>query len=185
MSLSSSGDNLATVYLGLGTNLGSRSANLEQALQRIKKFPQTDNGAAHPNLFAKVNRASSIYETQPWGYLDQGPFLNQVLEVETNISPQLLLAEIKAAEQSLGREPGIRYGPRLIDIDILFYGDQVIDSPDLTVPHPRLHLRSFVLVPLAELAPGLVHPILDVRVDDLCARAEGKEGVALWGKSAA
>ena len=103
----------------------------------------------------------------------------------TNISPQLLLAEIKAAEQSLGREPGIRYGPRLIDIDILFYGDQVIDSPDLTVPHPRLHLRSFVLVPLAELDPGLVHPILDARVDDLCARAEGKEGVTLWGKSAA
>ena len=175
MTLSSSGGNPATVYLGLGTNLGSRSANLEQALQRIKKFPQTDNGAAHPNLFAKVNRASSIYETQPWGYLDQGPFLNQVLEVATNISPQLLLAEIKTTEQSLGREPGIRYGPRLIDIDILFYGDQVIDSPDLTVPHPRLHLRSFVLV----------HPILDVRVDDLCTRAEGKEGVALWGKSAA
>ena len=185
MSLSYRGDNPATVYLGLGSNLGCRSANLEQALQHIKRFPQTWTGAAHPSLFAKVIRASSLYETQPWGYLDQGPFLNQVLEVATNISPQLLLAEIKATEQSLGREPGIRYGPRLIDIDILFYGDQVIDSPDLTVPHPRLHLRSFVLVPLAELAPGLVHPILDVRVDDLCTRAEGKEGVALWGKSAA
>ena len=185
MSLSCRRDNPATVYLGLGSNLGYRSANLEQALKHIKRFPQTGTGAAHPSLFAKVIRASSIYETQPWGYVDQGPFLNQVLEVATNISPQLLLAEIKAAEQSLGREPGIRYGPRLIDIDILFYGDQVIDSPDLTVPHPRLHLRSFVLVPLAELDPGLVHPILDARVDDLCARAEGKEGVTLWGKSAA
>ena len=175
----------ATVYLGSGSNLGDRSASLEQALHQINKFPQTGSEAANPNLFARINRASSIYETQPWGYLDQGPFLNQVLEVTTNISPQLLLAEIKAAEQSLGRQPGIRYGPRLIDIDILFYGDQVIDGPDLTIPHPRLHLRSFVLVPLAELAPGLVHPILAVRVDDLCATAEGKEGVALWGKSAA
>ena len=188
MSPSRRRDNPATVYLGLGSNLGCRSANLEQALQCIKRFPQTGTGAAQPSLsapspFARIIRASSVYETKPWGYLDQGPFLNQVLEMETNISPQSLLAEIKAAEQSLGREPGIRYGPRLIDIDVLFYGDRVIDSPDLTVPHPRLHLRSFVLVPLAELAPGLVHPILEARVDDLCARAGGKEGVALWGNS--
>ena len=185
MSMSCRGTNPAMVYLGLGSNLGCRAANLKQVLERIGELPQTETASSQTGLFAKVQRPSSIYETQPWGYLDQGPFLNQVLEVTTNIPPQLLLAEIKAAEVSLGRKPGIRYGPRLVDIDILFYGDRVIDRPDLEVPHPRLHLRAFVLVPLAELAPGLVHPILRARVDELCAQVPGNDGVTLWSKAAA
>ncbi len=105
-----------------------------------------------------VLRTSSIYETEPWGYHDQPAFLNQVLEGRTDLSPGALLDHLKQIETKLGRQPTFRYGPRLVDLDILFYGDQVIDLPGLAVPHPHLAERAFVLVPLAELAPNLHHP---------------------------
>lgn len=132
-------------YLGLGTNLGNRLANLQKAVDELP--PQVN-----------VRRASSIYESEPWGYTDQPSFLNQVLEVETGLPPTALLEYLKQIEQKLGRKPTFRYGPRLIDIDILFWGDQVIDLPSLAIPHPRLPERAFMLVPLAEIAPDLRHP---------------------------
>ena len=183
MTTNASGANPAPVYLGLGSNLGCRKTNLNQALEHIRSFPQSQPQGVHGTLWLRVTRTSSIYETRPWGYASQGPFLNQVLEVETTISASCLLSEIKAAEESMGRVPSVRYGPRVIDIDILLYGDEVIDRPELQVPHPRLHERPFVLVPLAELAPDLIHPTLGISVGDLFGRVEGKEGVKQWGKS--
>jgi 2-amino-4-hydroxy-6-hydroxymethyldihydropteridine diphosphokinase len=134
------------VYLALGTNIGDRLINLLKAAERLER-------AAH------VKRSSAVYETPPWGYLDQPDFLNQVLEAETDLSPQDLIVEIKRIEADMGRRKIILNGPRLIDIDILFYEDEVVEQPNLIVPHPRLHERAFVLVPLADLAPDLVHPL--------------------------
>ncbi len=138
---------MAAVYLGLGSNLGSRFANLRAAV--VALLPAV-----------RVLVESSIYETPPWGMTDQPAFLNMVLRGETSLSPEELLQTLKQLESRLGRVPSIRYGPRLIDIDILFYDDLVLVSPELTIPHPRLHERAFVLVPLAEIAADLVHPCL-------------------------
>ena len=148
-----------TVYLSLGTNLGRRAANLRAALAGLA--PQVH-----------VRRVSPVYETEPWGYADQPAFLNQVVEAETALSPEDLLGYIKHIEMVLGREPTFRYGPRLIDLDVIFYDDRVIDEDNLTVPHPRLAERAFVLVPLADLAPDLVHPLLHQPVRDLLAAVD-------------
>ncbi len=133
------------VYLALGTNLGDRAANLCAAISALA--PQV-----------KVQAVSRVYETPPWGVLDQPAFLNQVLAGETPLAPQELLQHLKELEERLGRQPGVRYGPRLIDLDILFYDDLVLHVPGLDIPHPRLVERAFVLVPLADLAPDLRHP---------------------------
>ncbi len=145
---------MSLVYLALGTNLGDRRANLEAALQAL---------AARLTLTAR----SSIYETPPWGYADQPAFLNMVVAARTALTPLALLDWLKTLEQELGRRPSFRYGPRQIDLDILFYDDLVLDHPRLTLPHPRLHERAFVLVPLAEIAPDLVHPRLGLPVHAL------------------
>lgn len=139
------------IYLGLGSNLGDRQANLQTAAA---------------GLTPKVNllRVSSVYETEPWGYRDQPAFLNQVLEGETNLHPLDLLAFLKNLEITLGRQATFLYGPRLIDIDILFYDLAVINQPGLVIPHPRLAERAFMLVPLAELAPELYHPSLGLTI---------------------
>lgn len=155
------------VYLGLGSNLGQREANLAQAVHQLSRS-------------VRVLRSSSIYETVPWGYADQPNFLNSVLEAETTLPPLQLLAAVKRLEGEVGREPSFRYGPRLIDIDILLYGNSTTDLPDLQIPHPRISQRAFVLVPLAELAPGLVHPTLGLTIAELARQVEGKEGVRLW-----
>ncbi|PKB78274.1 MAG: 2-amino-4-hydroxy-6-hydroxymethyldihydropteridine diphosphokinase [SAR202 cluster bacterium Io17-Chloro-G9] len=196
MSTRRSSDRPATVYLGLGSNLGCRKANLDRAVQGIREIsgghPQTpvnSLGARHAvprseiQRGIRVIRASSVYETEPWGFTDQGRFLNQVLEAETTISPHDLLDEIKRLENEMGREAGTRYGPRVIDIDILLYGDQVVDGPELQIPHPRLHQRAFVLVPLVELAPDMLHPALGVSISDLFHQVDGKTGVKQWVKS--
>jgi 2-amino-4-hydroxy-6-hydroxymethyldihydropteridine diphosphokinase len=138
---------LHRVYLGLGTNLGDRRANLTAALK------------AMPPAVRPIT-ASPIYETPPWGYLDQPSFLNQVIETETNLTPTELLDFLKGLEIRLGRSPTFRYGPRLIDIDILFYDELVLKQSGLTVPHPRLIDRAFVLAPLADIAPDLIHPVV-------------------------
>ena len=138
---------MSTVFIALGTNLGDRLANLRTAIESLA-----------PDV--RVLRESTIYETPPWGYTDQPAFLNMVVEAETSLNPRALLSYLKKREDELGRVKNFRYGPRHIDLDILFYDALVLDEEDLQIPHPRLHERAFVLVPLAELAADLAHPIL-------------------------
>lgn len=134
------------VYLALGTNLGDRHANLLTAQKALE--PEVD-----------VRRSSPVYETPPWGYLDQPSFLNQVLEAETRLTPRDLLQTLKRLEKKLGRKPNFQNGPRLIDVDILFYDDLIINLDGLEIPHPRMEDRAFVLVPMADLAPDFRHPV--------------------------
>lgn len=136
---------MTRVFLGIGTNLGDRERNLQAALAILSQK-------------MVILKESSIYQTAPWGYLDQPAFLNQVIEAQTDLSPLNLLGFLKDTEKALGRQANFRYGPRLIDLDILFYGSRVIQTPRLQIPHPRIAQRAFVLVPLAEIAPDFVHP---------------------------
>ena len=156
------------VYLGLGSNLGDREANLRRALRDLT-----------PSI--TLVKSSSVYETEPWGYEDQPQFLNCACSVLTQLSPQELIDAIKKVESAMGRQPTFPYGPRVIDVDILFYGDLLIDQESLVVPHPRLLERAFVLIPLVEIAPELVHPQLGLTVSELLERVDGSEGVRLWG----
>jgi 2-amino-4-hydroxy-6-hydroxymethyldihydropteridine diphosphokinase len=142
------------VYLALGSNLGVPSANLKNAINNLT--PQMN-----------VRAKSSVYETAPWGYTDQPAFLNQVVKAETYLEPEALLQHLKRLESVMGRVPSFQNGPRLIDIDILFYDDLVLDSPIVQIPHPRLHERAFVLMRLHDLSPDLVHPVLQKSVSEL------------------
>lgn len=142
------------VYLALGSNLGNRLANLKNVISNLT--PQMD-----------VEEKSPVYETPPWGHDDQPAFLNQVVKVETYMQPEALLGHLKRLEVVLGRKPTFQNGPRVIDLDILFYDDLVLDSPPLVVPHPRLHQRAFVLVPLNDIASDLVHPVLNRPISEL------------------
>ncbi len=139
---------LARVFFSIGSNLGNRAENLHRAIQML-----AENGV-------KVERLSSLYETRPWGLREQPDFLNAVIEARTTIMPIELLDIIKNIEKRLGRAETVRWGPRCIDIDILLYDDMIIDNHMLQVPHPLMHRRGFVLRPLAEIAPELVHPVL-------------------------
>lgn len=133
------------IYLSLGSNLGNRNANLKAAIEALP-----------PEV--KILDQSAVYETEPWGFSDQPDFLNQVLKAETRLSPQQLLTHIKGIEVQIGREPSFRYGPRLVDIDILFYGTKILKEDNLEIPHASLKERAFVLVPLVELSPDIVFP---------------------------
>lgn len=158
------------VYLGLGSNLGNRELNLEKALDFLSER-------------MKIVRVSSIYDTEPVGNPNQPRFLNLVCEVQTGLSPLGLLIVIKAIENKLGRMPGESNTPRTIDIDILLYGNKVMDTPQLTIPHPRLHERAFVLVPLSEIAPDTLHLVMKKTVKELWETVEGKNGVILHQKA--
>ena len=139
---------MMNVYLLLGGNLGDRQAYLKDAISHIE------------TEVAPVVKASAIYETQSWGKTDSPDYLNQVILIQTELSAQTLLQKLLNIEWVIGRTREEKWGPRIIDIDILFYGDEVIDETDLQVPHPHLHTRRFTLEPLAELAPTLIHPVL-------------------------
>lgn len=158
-----------TVYLGLGSNLGDRAAMLAQAIGRLAAI-------------LDITAISSTYEAEPVGYIAQPCFLNMVLSGRTTLSPRELLERAIAIEDAMGRVrvdiP--RNGPRTIDIDVLLYGDAVVDEPGLVLPHPRLAERAFVLVPLAEVAPEARHPVLGATAAELLARlgAEELAGVA-------
>ena len=157
------------VFLALGSNMGNRLANLKAAISNLT--PQM-----------AVKNRSSVYETPPWGFTDQARFLNQVVMVKTYLEPQALLNHLKRLETALGRVPNFQNGPRLIDIDILFFDDLVVDTPPLVIPHPRLHERAFVLVPLAEIAPDFVHPVLVRPIHKLLDNVDRSEIYLFKGK---
>jgi 2-amino-4-hydroxy-6-hydroxymethyldihydropteridine diphosphokinase len=142
------------VYLALGSNLGDRLENLKQAIAALS--PQMD-----------VKAKSHVYETPPWGYEDQPRFFNQVLKTQTYLQPEQLLKHIKRLEVTLGRKATFRNGPRVIDIDILMYDDLVLKTSILTLPHPRMHERGFVLLPMMDIAPDVVHPLTGKSVREM------------------
>jgi len=150
---------LKRVYLGLGSNLGDREKNLRTAIRHL-------NAAR-----LMVDKLSPIYETEPEGVQEQGLFLNAVVEVTTELRPLQVLTVIKKIEALMKRTRTIRNGPRVIDIDILFYQSAVIQSPELTIPHPRFHQRRFVLAPLADLAPNWRDPVSKKTITELLATA--------------
>lgn len=144
------------VFLALGSNLGNRLENLKEAI-----------AALSPQLTVKAK--SHIYETPPWGYENQPKFLNQVIQAQTYLEPEPLLKHIKRLEVALGRQASFPNGPRLIDIDLLLYDDRVLNTPTLTIPHPRMHERGFVLLPMMDIAPDLIHPVTKKSVGEMLA----------------
>lgn len=149
------------VYLALGSNLGDRLANLKQAIAALT--PQME-----------VKAKSAVYETPPWGVEDQPKFLNQVIQATTYLDPEPLLKHLKRLEVALGRKESFPNGPRLIDLDILFYDDLVLNAGSLVIPHPRLHERGFVLLPLMDISPDFVHPVSKKSVREMAAGCDRK-----------
>ena len=158
---------MTTVYLCLGSNLGEREENLMQALTLLSQ-----------NI--KIEKVSSIYETEPIGYKEQPFFLNLVCQISTNLSPEELLHLAKTIENKMGRVPSFPDAPRLIDVDIILYDNQVIRTKDLIIPHADMSNRAFVLMPLVEIAPGLVHPQGGKSIADLAASVAGNCTVKKW-----
>jgi 2-amino-4-hydroxy-6-hydroxymethyldihydropteridine diphosphokinase len=160
--------NMRLVYIALGSNVGDRAAMLARAIEKMN-----DAGL-------RVLRQSSLYETEPVGGPPQPWFLNAVVEAETELMPQVVLRALQDIEQAMGRQRSIACGPRTLDLDILLDGDNAIRSGELDVPHPRLAQRRFVLAPLAELAPRLIHPVLHKTVAELLAETPDNAQVRLW-----
>lgn len=158
-------------YLGLGSNLGDRDQNVARAIDLLAQR-------------VKIATTSSLYVTEPVDHSDQPLFLNIVCRIRTSLAPEDLLGLAKRIEASMGRKPSFVNGPRPIDIDILFYGDRVVNIPHLVIPHPRVQERAFVLVPLAEIAPNLVHPVSGQTVTEMVGRLKSLKGVRVWSQEA-
>lgn len=144
------------IFIGVGSNLGDKAANIKNALRLL---------SAEQSI--RIKKVSEIIETAPYGYEVQPSFLNGAFEAETTLEPLELLRLLKETEEACGRQKTFRWGPRVIDLDILFYDDLVIDSPELTIPHREMHIRDFVKKPMTEIAPDFVHPILKKRICEL------------------
>lgn len=155
--------------LGIGANIGDRLGNIERAARLLR---------ALSNSFFL---ASDVYETCPWGMTEQPRFLNACAVIETELPPEALLSVVKEIERKIGRVKRERWGPREIDIDILLYGDLSLELPGLSIPHPRLHERKFVLVPLVKIAPDWVHPKLGLPISGIAAAIDGSEPVRITG----
>lgn len=154
---------MKTVYIALGSNVGDAAANLKQVLTLFE------------DAKIQVLRASPVFETAPQGLLNQPWFLNQVVEAETSLLPRQLLKRLLTIERSMGRKRTVRNGPRTIDLDIVLYGNAVVDAPDLQIPHPRMAERRFVLEPLAALVPDLRHPITKQTVREMLAQVRDQQ----------
>lgn len=149
---------MATAYIALGSNLGDRAAHLRGAIQAMNALPDT-----------RVAAESKVYQTAPVGPPGQGPYLNAAVQLDTSLEPHALLNELREIEKQHGRERREKWGARTLDLDILLYDDRVIDTDTLTIPHPHMHERDFVLKPLCDIAPDLVHPRQDHTVRQLLA----------------
>ncbi len=149
---------MSIVHISIGSNLGSRQENCLEAIRLLEQ-----QGLS-------VLKRSSLIESEPWGVTDQPHFINMAIEAETDLSPQNLLQCMKDIELSMGRVSAVHWGPRVIDLDILFYDDRIIDSADLNIPHPHLHERDFVLIPLMEIALEKIHPVLKKKISELKAQ---------------
>ncbi len=157
---------MPTAFLSLGSNLGDRLANLKRAIEKIEESDKLE-----------VKKVSPVYETEPVGRENQGWFLNLVLQVETFLEPFALLERLSSIEDQMGRKREKRWGSRNIDLDILLYDTRMVDSERLTIPHPRMHERRFVLVPLAQIAPKLLHPRLKKNIEELLVCCRDGSGV--------
>lgn len=142
------------VFIALGSNIGNLEENLNIALEKLAKF-------------AEIKKVSSFYKTKPQGFLEQADFLNGVCLINTDLSPQDLLKKLKEIEKEMGRKKTFKDGPRLIDLDIIYYNDIILNTPDLTIPHPRAHTRLFVMQGLLEIAPKHLHPILKITTEKI------------------
>ena len=153
-------------YIGFGSNIGDRLKHIQNAIHALSKTEGIT-----------LQEISSVYKTDPVGYEAQGQFLNGVAAIQTNLSPHTLLPILKDIETAIGRQHRIRWGPREIDLDLLIYGDLRLQTEKLVVPHPEMHLRRFVLAPLAEIAPDLVHPVFQETIQTLLKRLEDDKSV--------
>lgn len=157
-------------FISLGSNLGNRRKNLARAVSLLKK-----------NCI-KIIKTSSLYETFPVGFTAQPWFMNQVLEIETDVQPESFLLLVKRIENIMGREHAIQKGPRCIDIDILLAENRVVQTDKLQIPHPELAKRNFVLVPLMEISPNTVHPLIQKKIKELCRNCQDTSAVLLYDK---
>ena len=146
---------MSVAYIGIGSNLGNRQENCLRAIELLQK-----KGII-------VKKRSSLYETEPWGVKDQPLFLNMAIEVETKLNPEALLRILKDVEKEVGRKESTRWGPRIIDLDILLLDNIILNEDNLKIPHPLMHKRDFVLLPLCEIAPDIKHPLLKLSIGDL------------------
>jgi 2-amino-4-hydroxy-6-hydroxymethyldihydropteridine diphosphokinase len=161
---------MSTVYIGIGSNLGNRQKNCLRAIELLEK-----RGII-------IKERSTMYETEPWGIKDQPKFINMVVEIETVLNPNELLRILKDVEKKVGRKESLKWGPRIIDLDILLVDDIIINEDNLKIPHPLMHKRDFVLQPLCEIAPDIKHPLLKLSIDKLMQKLlkKSKSGYGVY-----